>query len=55
VLIDGTFALSNYDIALTEGDLPRVPVSINGFNGGDELQGTSTGDNEIGTVWSSSA
>ncbi len=33
VLIDGTFSASNYNIALTEGDLPPRTSEIAGFNG----------------------
>lgn len=34
VLIDGVFAISNYNIELTEGDLPPRFSEIAGFNGG---------------------
>lgn len=33
VLIDGTFAMSQYGIDMTEGDLPPRTSEINGFNG----------------------
>ncbi|MBL7952992.1 MAG: carboxypeptidase-like regulatory domain-containing protein [Flavobacteriales bacterium] len=33
VLIDGTFAMSEYGIDITEGDLPPRSSEINGFNG----------------------
>ncbi|MCO6482442.1 MAG: carboxypeptidase-like regulatory domain-containing protein [Flavobacteriales bacterium] len=46
VLIEGTFALSNYSIELLEGDLPPRSSSINNFNGGLNFK-YFTGKDEI--------
>ncbi|MBL7983736.1 MAG: TonB-dependent receptor, partial [Flavobacteriales bacterium] len=45
VLIDGVFALSNYEISLNERDLPERNSSINSFNAGLNFK-YFVGDNE---------
>ncbi|MCB0781371.1 MAG: hypothetical protein KDC03_17915, partial [Flavobacteriales bacterium] len=45
VLIDGTFAFSNYSIELQEGDLPPRSSEIASFNGGLNFK-YFIGDNE---------
>ncbi len=46
VLIEGTFALSNYNINMVEGNLPARSSGINNFNGGLNFK-YFTGKNEV--------